>query len=217
MSATPNSGTATPEDIKRCTKRKRGDKLPETEATPEVAAWLRTKETQKPNGAHDGWMIEHAAKDNRVDVVEYLLETGSKVGAKVFAYAAKGGNVEIMKHLLKMGCPSDVEASMWAVRKGHVEAIKFILENECPLHHLVSWFAARFDKFELLQLLVERGCLLHMFDFDEKNGCFIPSHKCLSEIAKCNCADRSQNDDTSYRDKLLVQIEIAKACPSESE
>lgn len=73
---------------------------------------------------------EIAAKNNRLDVLKYLVDDKKfKIGNYAVMYAAEYGHFEVVKYLIQKGASIHKHTLFHAIKNGHLEIVKYILEN----------------------------------------------------------------------------------------
>ena len=81
-------------------------------------------------GAKIGYdAVRYAAESNNSDLVEYLVEKGGEIGDAVY-YAAGAGNLAIVKYLIKKGAKIGDDAVRYAIKSGILALVKYLVDEK---------------------------------------------------------------------------------------
>lgn len=103
-------------------------------------------------------LIRSAAKQGKLEIVQWAVENGCPWTRWISASAASGGQLELIKWTRENGCPWDEETSAEAAGGGHLTLLKWLHENGCLLNEKTCSSAARNGHLEVLQWARSQGC-----------------------------------------------------------
>lgn len=109
----------------------------------------------------DSYEIGNAIRNDRTDILEYLVEQGFAYSEQCVNYAAEKGNLECIKYLLDLKCPFSKVAIESASYEGHLDCLKYLYEQGCPLTERAMLNAISKKHLECVKYLHEHGCPWH--------------------------------------------------------
>lgn len=107
--------------------------------------------------ALDELMCSGAARNGKLDALQWLRARHCPWGALTIADAAAGGHLHVIEWARANGCPWDRQATMWAARNGHFKVLKWLCRYNCKCDEKACMWAARNGHFEVLQWLRAHG------------------------------------------------------------
>ncbi|WZN64194.1 putative ankyrin repeat protein [Chloropicon roscoffensis] len=120
----------------------------------EILRWLVEEKEWEPNETFSGLWV---GLGGSVEVLEYLLESGSEFDRNVCMGAAIGGRLEALKWLRDQDppCPWDAGTCAYAAAGGHLDVLKFLRAQDppCPWIEDTCAYAAKGGHLEILKWL----------------------------------------------------------------
>jgi hypothetical protein len=121
----------------------------------EVLAWTRQNKERKLDA---GTLARPAARDGRLDVLQWLRKDGCQWATSACACAAAGGHLATLKWLRKKGCPWDCDTTTFAADSNQFATLKWVRQNGCEWNVSTCAGAASNGNWEMLKWARDNGC-----------------------------------------------------------
>jgi hypothetical protein len=106
-----------------------------------------------------------AAKANNLKALKIMHEAGFRIDdVDVIDHAAKHNNIEMLQYAIKSGFPIGKFAAINSAANGHLEFLQIIIENNGPIEQEAALYATIGGHLNCLRLLVQTNHKLVTFD-----------------------------------------------------
>ena len=102
-----------------------------------------------------------AAEHGHQNVVQWGVDHGFELSARMLSCAANHGQIDMMRFLFANDCPKSPEVCEWAASAGNLDALVLAFESGCPMEQGVCYMAALEGHGQVLDWAIRRRCPTH--------------------------------------------------------
>jgi hypothetical protein len=103
-------------------------------------------------------MMDDAAHDGFIDILEVLKSKGVKMNNRTSAYAACGKSFEALKWVYDNGGELNPQTFQSACTTDNIEALQWLLDHKCPWNGECIRIATLHQRTKTLEWLRSNGC-----------------------------------------------------------
>jgi hypothetical protein len=117
-----------------------------------------------------------------LEVIEYLIEKGGKIGIDSIKNASLGGHLEVIEYLIGKGGKITDDAITYASKNGHLEVIKYLIGKGGKITDDAMNTSSKNCHLEVLKYFIEKTRKIPSYGIDYASKSFCSSEKKLEVI-----------------------------------